>query len=70
MSAIWRTRLAAMWRTLRRGGDEHGLDRRRHRAVHARHLHLVVEVGAVAQAAEDDARLVRGAPHRPRGRRR
>src|ERR1043165_4661302 len=35
----------------RRGRQKHGLDLRRHGAVHAGHLHLVIEVGAVAQAA-------------------
>ncbi len=39
----------------RRGGDEDGLDIRSHGAVHARHLHFVVEVGGIAQAAHDDA---------------
>ncbi len=49
----------------KRGGDvarfrarrqENGLQPRRHRAVHPRHLHLVVEVGAVAQPADQDRR--------------
>ena len=49
----------------KRGGDVAGLRARRqenrlqpgrHRAVHAGHLHLVVEVGAVAQPADQDRR--------------
>ncbi len=39
--------------------QEHGVDVRRHGPVHARHLHLVVEVRAVAEAAEDNGRLLR-----------
>ena len=61
ISAIWRTRVPVMWRTCGAGGEEHGLDAGRHGAVHAGHLHLVVEVGAVAQAAEDDASRLRPA---------
>ena len=60
MSAIWRTRFAAMWRTFGEAATNTVWMRRRHRAVHAGHLHLVVEVGAIAQAAEDDRRLVLG----------
>ena len=37
-----------------RGRQEHRLHLRRHGLVHARDLHLVVEVGAVAQAADHD----------------
>ena len=43
---------------MRRSGDEHRLNIREHGPVHARHLHLVVEIGAVAQAAEDHAGAV------------
>ena len=43
------------------------LDVRRHRAVHPGHLHLVVEVGGVAEPADDDprARLPRRIDHQP-----
>ncbi len=58
MAAIWRTSVAVMWRTSGRGGEINGADFRRHHAVHAGHLHLVVEIGAVAQAAHHDFRAV------------
>src|SRR5262249_3001034 len=42
----------------RRGRDVDSLDLRRHLAVHAGHLHFIVEVGTVAQAANDDRSLM------------
>src|SRR5690606_34301522 len=41
-----------------RGRKKDGLDFRRHRRVHGRHLDLVVEIGSVAQAPHDDRRPV------------
>src|SRR6478752_8584630 len=41
-----------------RGRDEHRMHLGRHGLVHAGQLHLVVEVGAVAQAADHDGRPV------------
>ena len=38
--------------------QEHRLDVGSHAAVHARHLHLIVEVGAIAQAPHDDRRFL------------
>ena len=51
-------------------GQEDGLDRRRHRAVHPGHLHFVVEIGGVAQAADQQGRALALARGRPRGHRR
>ena len=39
-----------------RGRQEHGLDVGRHRLVHSGHLHFIVEIGAVAQAADEQLR--------------
>src|ERR1700761_9116512 len=39
-----------------RGRDEDGMDVGRHRLVHAGDLHLVVEIGAVAQAPDHEGR--------------
>src|SRR6266436_2786753 len=41
-----------------RGRNEHGLHVGRHSAVHAGKLHLVIEVGAIAQAPNHDGRAV------------
>ena len=42
---------------LRRRSQKHRLDFRRKHLVHAGHLHLVVEIAGIAQAADDDRRL-------------
>ena len=65
IDAIWRTSVAVMVRDRRACRQEHGLQIRRHRLVHAGHLHLVVEIGAVAQAADQDrgAMLARRVDH-------
>ena len=64
MPVIWRTKVAVIGRYHRRSGcRKHGLDFRRHGGVHAGHLHLVVKLGGVAHAADED----RGAD--PLGRR-
>ena len=70
IAAIWRTSVAVMGRTPVRGRQEHGLDLGRHGAVHAGELHLVVEVGAVAQAPDEQGGAVAPGRGRPRGRRR
>ena len=54
MPAIWRTSVAVIGRTADRGRQEYRVHLRRHGLVHAGDLHLVVEVGAVAQAADHD----------------
>ena len=56
MAAIWRTNVAVIGRTVRRRRQENGLHLRRHGRVHAGHLHLVVEVGGVAQPADQQRR--------------
>ena len=37
-----------------RCGQEHGSDFRRERPVHSGHLHFIVQIGTIAQAANDD----------------
>ena len=70
MEAICRTSVAVIGRTAGRRRQEHGLDVRRHGAVHARHFHLVVEIGAAAQPADQDARaLALGGRHHQIGKR-
>ncbi len=54
--AIWRTSVAVIGRTGGRRRQEHRLHLRHHRPVHAGHLHLVIEVGAVAQSPDQDGR--------------
>ena len=40
---------------VRRGRRENGVHVRRHRAVHASHLHFIIKVRPVAQAAQQNA---------------
>jgi len=48
MLAIWRTSVAGDRADRRRGRHEYRVHVRRHGFVHARDLHLEIEVGAVA----------------------
>ena len=65
MPAIWRTNVAVIGRTIGEAGRNTVCIAGRHGLVHARHLHFIVEVGAVAQAADQQrgARLARGLDH-------
>ena len=62
MPAIWRTSVAVIGRTVGEAGRNTVCTSGRHGLVHAGDLHFVVEVGAVAQAADQDggAALLRG----------
>jgi hypothetical protein len=52
--AIWRTSVAVIGRTGTDAGTNTVCTSWRHGGVHACDLHLVIEVGAVAQAADHD----------------
>ena len=54
MAAIWRTSVAVIGRTATDAGRNTVWTPGRHGLVHARYLHLVVEVGAVPQAPNHD----------------
>lgn len=57
MAAIWRTNVAVIGREAVPAGKD-GLDIRRHRPVHAGHLHFVIEIGAVTKAADQQRRTM------------
>ena len=55
MPAICRTKVAVIGRTAGEAGKEYRLHFGRHGGVHAGHLHLVIEIGGVAHAADQHA---------------
>ncbi len=52
MPAICRTSVAVMGRTMGEAGRKNGLDAGSHGTIHARHLHLIIKVCPVTQAAD------------------
>ena len=56
IAAICRTSVAVIVTHRRGSRNEDGLDVGRHGLVHSGHLHLIVEIGAVAQAADQEGR--------------
>ena len=70
MPAICRTNVAVIGRTAGEAGRKYRDHLGRHRAVHARHLHFIVEIGAVAHATDEHGRagLARRVHHQIRKR--
>ena len=67
IAAIWADKRGGDVARLGRRGHEDGVNVGGHRSVHPGHLHLVVEVGRIAETADDDtgARFPRGVHHQP-----